>query len=712
MADEWNVYGQPAYIELTPQGAELPTGWVLFSGVLHRRGEDCTARLAVEMDDGSLCHFPLTVTLKGAIFELLYFPKGVRHLLLEPMLCKGWCQLIAPKIKPVLLPERLVKMVYRIAPLFKKHPYARLRQAGMHFYTPLFNLKKAYTIAGHFRAYTAPPDYAEWIAKFDTLTASDRKKIARKIKSWRSSSPQFGITILASPFDGQALQQTLDSLERQLFRNFRVTLLLNKGQDYAIPIRYLQNWLDIVELADTAVFEPMTAQSDASWVLYLKLGDMLAEHTLFWLASETIAHPEARFIYADHDLIAADGDRTDPVFKPDWSPELLRSNNYIASAAAMRADTLLQCQGLALTLDFHDLFLRITELLPAPAIRHISAILWHYHKNPAPHQQALNGSHDNPVASHLKRLGIAAAVQQQGQLGFRINYHLPDDLPKISIIIPTRDAFTHLFACVESVLNKSTYQNIELLIVDNQTSNADALAYLDKLTQHPKVKIIRFPQPFNYSRMNNLAAAQASGEVLCLLNNDTEVIAPGWLEEMLGHLIQKQVGVVGAKLYYSDDRVQHAGDTVGPGGCANHLHMLIERDAPGYCGRAQLAQDLSAVTGACFLTWRSLFLQLEGLDGQNLPVSFNDVDYCLRVRDAGFRVVWTPYAELYHYESISRGKDDSPEKLARSRAEANFIRTRWAHLMAHDPFYNPNLSYVRPDFSLSYTPMVKKPWNR
>jgi len=179
---------------------------------------------------------------------------------------------------------------------------------------------------------------------------------------------------------------------------------------------------------------------------------------------------------------------------------------------------------------------------------------------------------------------------------------------------------------------------------------------------------------------------------------------------MLGHLGQPQVAIVGAKLYYSDGRVQHAGDTVGPGGCANHLHRLIGRKDPGYCGRAQLAQDLSAVTGACLLTWKHVFLQVGGLDEHNLPVSFNDVDYCLRVRDAGYRVIWTPHAEMYHHESVSRNKEPTPEKLARAKAESLYFRKRWAHLLWHDPFYNPNLSYVRPDFSLSHAPVIQKPW--
>jgi GT2 family glycosyltransferase len=268
----------------------------------------------------------------------------------------------------------------------------------------------------------------------------------------------------------------------------------------------------------------------------------------------------------------------------------------------------------------------------------------------------------------------------------------------------------HLNACVESVLGVSSYRNFELIVVDNQSVEPQMLAYLEHLAGTPRVRVLRYAQPFNYSAINNYAAKQANGEVLCLLNNDTEVISSDWMEEMLGHLVQERVGIVGAKLYYPDGRVQHAGDVVGVGGIANHLHTSIERDHPGYGRRAVLAQELSAVTGACLMTWRSLYLQLGGLNERHLPVAFNDVDYCLRVREAGYRVIWTPYAELYHHESLSRGRDLTPDKKVRARREAAYMRSRWKHVLQHDPFYNPNFSYNRPDFSLNHAPIVPTPW--
>ncbi|MGL4544208.1 MAG: glycosyltransferase, partial [Plesiomonas sp.] len=203
---------------------------------------------------------------------------------------------------------------------------------------------------------------------------------------------------------------------------------------------------------------------------------------------------------------------------------------------------------------------------------------------------------------------------------------------------------------------------------------------------------------------------QARGELVCLLNNDTEVISPDWLDEMVSHLLRPGIGVVGARLLYSNGLVQHAGDAVGPGGCADHFHNGLAEDAPGYQRRAVSAQELSAVTGACLLTRKDIYLSLGGLEEQHLPVAFNDVDYCLRVGEAGWRVVWTPFAELFHHESVSRGVDMTPQQLARSQNELCYMKKRWAQRLRHDPAYNPNLSYDRPDFSLSHSPNVVLPW--
>jgi len=357
----------------------------------------------------------------------------------------------------------------------------------------------------------------------------------------------------------------------------------------------------------------------------------------------------------------------------------------------------------------HELALRVAEMTTAEETIHVPAVLYHRGFGSA---ALLSESSIEAVREHLSRQRIEASVSESRPGCFHVRYALPEKAPLVTILIPTRDQGYLLGQCVESVLEKTTYENFELIVINNQSREPDALAYLASLEGRFRVRVLGFDQPFSFSAINNFGVEQARGEVVCLLNNDTEVISPDWLEEMVGCLAQDQVGVVGAKLFYPDGRVQHAGDAVGPGGCADHMHSMIGRDDPGYCNRAIVAQNVSAVTAACLVTWKSLYQRLGGLDEKNLRIAFNDVDYCLRVREAGYQVVWTPHAELYHHESMSRGQDKSEEAKDRTRGEANYMRSRWRHVMKHDPFYNPNLSYERPDFTLSWAPMVDRPWRR
>ena len=282
----------------------------------------------------------------------------------------------------------------------------------------------------------------------------------------------------------------------------------------------------------------------------------------------------------------------------------------------------------------------------------------------------------------------------------------------ISIIVPTRDAVALLRQCVESVLEKTTYPRFEILVVDNQSSDPETLAYFEKISANPTVRVIRYDQPFNYSAINNFAAREAKGEVLCLLNNDTEIISPDWLEEMMGQLLQQGVGAVGIRLLYPDGRVQHAGVTVGPGGGADHLHGHCAGDEPGYCNRAMITHELSAVTAACMLTRKDTYRGVGGFDERNLTVAFNDVDYCLRLQEAGLRVVYAADATLYHHESATRGREETWRKRRRAKREVRYLHERWAVRLQNDPYYNPNFSYKQPDFSLAVEPRVEKPWRK
>lgn len=716
---KWQVTNLPCLVELVPECAHIPSGWVLMQGHLPRWGSDFSARLFAEVQGAksSVVAYDIPITRKGSIFELIKLPAGVQRLFFQPMNSCGEFELRHVFLKPVSIAERIARMMRRVVPVFFKQPAERRQKIGLSVGLPLVNLPKAYQLAGRFRAYSPALPYNRWIEEFDLLTDDDRRLILRDSSRWQRL-PRFCVLIDCLHMHDTALQATLRSLRDQLYPHFEVTLLLSQDQEVLPPLSLSGSAYTVASRQDPAWFSSWGARQPrekaSCWLVVLQPGVILPEHALYWLASETAAEHAPGLIYSDHDSLDSHGQRLSPVFKPDWSPELLRSTNYIGQAAAIRADLLEQAGGLsfpdAARISHHDLLLRVTEQLAHSAICHIPAVLFHLpvpdkSKNPCTTRDLTN-----PVAAHLARLGVAASVEKTAAGHFRVRYALPPSPPLISIIVPTRDALPHLRACVDSVLTKTTYRNFELLVIDNQSREPQTLEYLAALAEDSRVQIHHYDEPFNYSAINNFAVAKARGEAICLLNNDTEVISADWLETMLGHLAQPGVGVVGAKLYFSDGRVQHAGDTVGPGGCAHHLHSFLNRDAPGYCDRAVLAQDLSAVTAACLLTWRGLFVSLGGLNAGDLPVAFNDVDYCLRVREAGYRVVWTPFAELYHHESVSRGADESQKKIRRARGEVAYMRKRWQHVMNHDPFYNPNLSYERPDFSLSTAPMVKKPW--
>jgi len=282
----------------------------------------------------------------------------------------------------------------------------------------------------------------------------------------------------------------------------------------------------------------------------------------------------------------------------------------------------------------------------------------------------------------------------------------------VTIVIPTRDRVDVLRKCVEGLLDRTDYPDFEIVIIDNQSKEPETRAYLDQLTRDLRIRILSYDAPFNFSAINNFAVARATGSLLCLLNNDIEVINHDWLTEMVSHAVRTGIGAVGALLYYPDGRIQHGGVVTGLGGVAAHIPTGLHRGDLGYLGRAALAQNLSAVTAACLVMPKAVFEEVGGFNEKDLAVTFNDVDLCLRIREAGYRIVWTPYAELYHHESASRGSDIDPDNAARSKAETAYMLRRWNHGLDHDPYYNPNLRLDGPAFDLAFPPRVEKPWRR
>jgi len=438
------------------------------------------------------------------------------------------------------------------------------------------------------------------------------------------------------------------------------------------------------------------------YIAVLRLSDRLSKTALQRLSAAAAAVPDAPVIFGDEDQIDANGRRFAPWFKPDFGDDLFLCQNGFGRAVFFKTAVL---HGLTV-----PSVAGLDEGIYAAALEatlssgrdplHCPGILVHVGGDQAVSPRArvlhLSGSTRRPVVEGFvaRRASLAGTrVEGPDPCGFlRLHHPLPDPVPLVSIVIPTRDRQDLLEACINSLDRATSYRNKEVIILDNDSEEPATKAYFAALSQRPDVRVIPAPGPFNYPRLINLGASQARGDLLMTLNNDIEAFEPDWLDEMVSQVSRPGVGLVGCLLLYPDRSVQHAGVIVGLSGVAGHMYADAAPDDPGHAGRIYVTQDLSAVTGACQLMRRSLFEQLGGLDERHLAVAYNDIDFCLRVREAGQRVIYTPHARLLHHHSASRGSDIRIERLASLTWEREYMRTRWAHILFDDPFFNPNLS--------------------
>lgn len=676
----------------------LRPGWLLLTGRSDGTSHQRPPNLLVEYDAGQL-RIPLAAMRNGEIAELVKLPAGMLRLALTPADGDGGGPGIELCIRRCPPGTVLWLLTKRILHTFFKLSAAERQRAGLKLPLILFSPLLAYRLCSRFLYHAPAPEYATWLERFDTLNQQDRRSIVEQSRRLQRQAPPWQVIIDArQETDVERLKQSLACLHQQLYTHYRCLLLI-EPQQKPLLASHVPDWIQLVE--DDTLHQHL---EEGGWSLALYPGCYLAPHALYWFVYEALHCREAQLIYSDHDRIDDQGRRSSPQFKPDWSPELAVASGYPGCVLAVRNLLIVQAEASLGTLDSYSLLLGAAAELDGNAVQHIPAVLWHQDAS-----LSAKSLSTGATKYYLEKRRLLAEVQQEGAW-LRLRYQLPAPPPMVSIIIPTRDQPGMLRNCVESVLGKTTYSNYEVIIVDNQSCEPETLAYFAALKSEPRVRLLCYDRPFNYAAINNYAVQKARGSLMCLLNNDTEVLDPEWLSEMVARIAQADVGVVGAKLLYADGSVQHAGDVVGVSGVAAHLHAHLARDAAGYMGRAQLPQELSAVTAACLLTWRELYLSLGGLDERHLAVAYNDVDYCLRIREQGKRIVFTPYARLYHHESVSRAGEASRSKQARTRREERYFRRRWKSVLARDPFYNPNLSRVRADFSLSHAPLVKRPW--
>lgn len=569
-------------------------------------------------------------------------------------------------------------------------------------------------------------DYAEWIARNDTLSDHDRVLIRNHIASFRVK-PKFSILMPVYNTQTQYLREAIDSVVGQLYEDWELCVVDDAStssetrrilEEYAYKDARIRPYFRQTNGGISACTNTALEMASGDWIVLMDHDDVLSEHALYLVAEAINSHPDAVIIYSDEDHIDARGRRCNPYFKPDWDYDLFLGQNLINHLGVYRADLARRVggfrEGFEGSQDW-DFALRVLEAAPNAKVHHIPFILYHWRQtDKAFSKVSLARARDaaqRAVNEHFKRTGQAATAIPTGHSSYlRIKRDLPTKRPLVSIIIPTKDQCQLLRTCIDGLLNRTDYKPVEIVIVDNGSSAPDALAFLADLRSRKNVKVVEDPGPFNFSRLVNLGVAASSGKVCVLLNNDINVINSDWLDEMVSHVLRPEVGAVGAKLYYANDTLQHGGVILGLGGVAGHVHRRAPRQSPGYFGRLNLTHNLSCVTAACLATRREVYDHIGGFDEQNLAVAFNDVDFCIRIRQAGYKIIWTPNAELYHYESLSRGYETTPEKAARFRAEVAYIREQWGSILDNDPFYNPNLALDSKSFDLSATPRVRKPW--
>jgi GT2 family glycosyltransferase len=479
----------------------------------------------------------------------------------------------------------------------------------------------------------------------------------------------------------------------------RVTVVAGQGADRTELEAQLPGRVEVVESLDLARSE-----------IIVPLGPSvrLVPHALATVVCLFHRAPEVAFIHADHDRLER-GSRTRPELEPVLGPELLRSRSSLATVVAFRRGEVpalaapdLEGSGL------YGWALDCSVALRQERTRRLPVVLASRDSAVVPDDEAER----RVLVRHLRSSGTAAEVLPGLAAGLHhVRYHLPDPPPRVTLVVPTRNAHALVETCVRSVRRLTRYPRYDIHLVDNGSDSAEALAAFEGLARAGDVVLHRDPRPFNFSALNNTAVRRTDAELVCLLNNDIEALHPEWLEEMVSVALQPGVGAVGAKLFYPDGRIQHGGVLVGLHGAADHAYAGSPGDAPGYAQQLLVRREISAVTAACLVVRRALYLEVGGLDEEAFPVSFNDVDFCLKLRDRRYRNVWTPHARLVHHESASRGRARSPEEKARADRELAALRERWAGALQDDPYHSPNLSLSSKVPCLAWPPRERRPWS-
>ena len=599
------------------------------------------------------------------------------------------------------------KMLKKLSPYTIQKGFRYLKHYG----------PKEFWIRLHERFEPEEVPYGPWYAAY----VPDEEALEKQRKHKFNYAPLISIAVPAYQTPVEFLKQMIESLISQTYTGWELCIanaspdneeMQRVLADYSakdVRVRFcsLKENLGIAENTNRAF-----AMAKGEFMGLLDHDDLLAPNALYEIVNTLQDHPQADALYTDEDKVTTDLDEHfQPHLKPDFNLDLLRSNNYICHFFVVRKSIVEKAGGFRKEFDGaqdYDFIFRCTE--NAREVLHVPEILYHWrtHKastadNPASKMYAFEAG-KRAIEAHLERTGTKGTVSHTQDLGFyRVKYPVQGE-PLVSVIIPNKDEKETLQTCLESLKKNTSYQNFEIIIIENNSTTGEIFKYYKELSRDQQIHLLRWGKEFNYSAINNFGVAHARGEYLLFLNNDVKSIEPDWMEEMLGVCQRPEVGGVGAKLIYPDNTIQHAGCVIGMGGIAGHMFVDMPADRTGYLHKASLLQDMSAVTAACLMMKKEVFEQAGGFT-EELAVAFNDVDLCLKVRKNNHLIVYDPYAKLYHMESKTRGAEDSKEKVRRFQTEIEYMRCHWMDILKNgDPYYNKNLSLTKWNYSLKPIP--------
>lgn len=566
-------------------------------------------------------------------------------------------------------------------------------------------------------------EYADWWGKFGQVPA---QVLAQQRSSAAGLESPLLISVVMPTYNTPPalLKQAVNSVLRQSYPYWQLCIAddCSTRADTRAALetiaardeRIVLHWRDSNGHISAATNDAI-ALAQGEYLAFMDHDDELTPDALYEVAQRLRQPQPPRLLYSDEDIIDPEGKPLRPHFKPDWNPDYLASINYFCHLVVVERALLAELGGLREGFEGaqdYDLVLRASHAVEDSRIEHIPRVLYHWRAvegstaDDIEHKDYAVDAGLRALEDHVRRQGLDAEVElSEMGMAYRVRHRLPEPAPSVDIIMPTRDSLQVLSHCVDSVLQRTEYSNYRLTIIDNGSSDPDCLDYLAQLEQDSRVQVLTDDRPFNFSALTNFGAAQSDAEVLLLMNNDMEVINGDWLTEMASQAVREEIGAVGAKLFFATDYVQHGGVVlgVGPDAVAGHAFRGFYKSQTGHMGRLRLVQNFSAVTAACLAVRRQSYLDVGGMDEANLAVAFNDVDLCLKLVDAGYRNLWTPYAQLFHFESFSRGRETG-EKRLRFERERDFMKQKWGRRLLEDPAYNPNLTLAYESFDMSWPP--------